>query len=54
MQSKSSSFPSKGIIAVIRAMMDSGEYDECDYGVVIDIYQLLPLDYMNFLQSEKC
>ena len=26
----------------LRAMMDSGEYDECDYGMVIDIYQLLP------------
>ena len=26
----------------IRAMMDSGEYDECDYGMVIDIFQLLP------------
>lgn len=29
----------------IKAMMDSGEYNECDYGMVIDIYQLLPKDY---------
>ncbi len=47
-------FISSKMAPFIRAMMDSGEYDECDYGVVIDIYQLLPVDYMNFLQSEKC
>lgn len=42
-------FISSKMAPFIRAMMDSGEYDECDYGVVIDIYQLLPVDYMNFL-----
>lgn len=47
-------FISSKMAPFIRAMMESGEYDECDYGVVIDIYQLLPVDYMNFLQSEKC
>lgn len=41
-------FISSKMAPFIRAMMDSGEYDECDYGVVIDIYQLLPVDYMNF------
>lgn len=38
----------------IRAMMDSGEYNECDYGMVIDIYQLLPQDYMRYIDSELC
>lgn len=38
----------------IRAMMDSGEYSECDYGMVIDIYQLLPRDYMEYIDSEIC
>ncbi len=38
----------------IRAMMDSGEYNECDYGMVIDIYQLLPRDYMKYIDSEIC
>lgn len=47
-------FISSKMAPFIRAMMDSGEYDECDYGVVIDIYQLLPSDYMKFLKSEKC
>ena len=28
----------------IRAMLDSGEYDEFDPGMVLDIYQLLPAD----------
>lgn len=38
----------------IRAMMDSGEYNECDYGMVIDIYQLLPQDYMKYIDRELC
>lgn len=38
----------------LRAMMDSGEYDECDYGMVIDIYQLLPRDYIRYIDSEIC
>ena len=47
-------FISSKMAPFIRAMMDSGEYEECDYGVVIDIYQLLPADYMKFVKSEKC
>ncbi len=47
-------FISSKIAPFIRAMMDSGEYDECDYGVVIDVYQLLPADYMKFLKNENC
>lgn len=38
----------------IRAMIDSGEYDECDYGMVIDIYQLLPKDYVRYIDSSVC
>lgn len=38
----------------IRAMTDSGEYNECDYGMVIDIYQLLPKDYIKYIDSEIC
>ena len=34
------------IAPFIRAMLDSGEYNECDYGIVIDVYQLLPKDYV--------
>lgn len=46
-------FISSKIAPFIRAMMDSGEYDECDYGVVIDVYQLLPKDYIKFIGNEK-
>ena len=38
----------------IRAMMDSGEYNECDYGMVIDVYQLLPKDYIKYIDREIC
>lgn len=38
----------------IKAMMDSGEYNECDYGMVIDIYQLLPKDYTKYIDHEIC
>lgn len=38
----------------LKAMMDSGEYNECEYGMVIDIYQLLPKDYVRYIDSEIC
>lgn len=47
-------FISSKIAPFIRAMMESGEYDECDYGVVIDVYQLLPQDYKKYVENEKC
>ncbi len=51
---KNLEFISSKVAPFIRAMMDSGEYDECDYGVVIDVYQLLPKDYVQFLKSDRC
>lgn len=38
----------------IRAMIDSGEYNECDYGMVIDIFQLLPQHYMEYIDPSIC
>ncbi len=38
----------------IKAMIDSGEYNECDYGMVIDIFQLLPMHYMQHIDSSLC
>lgn len=38
----------------IKAMMASGEYNECDYGMVLDIYQLLPEDYMKYIDQKIC
>ena len=42
------------IALFLRAMMDSGEYDECDYGMVIDVFQLLPEDYRKYIDSSVC
>ena len=35
-------------------MMDSGEYDEFEPGMVLDVYQLLPEDYMKHLHGGNC
>lgn len=45
---------SSKIALFIRAMMDSGEYNECDYGMVIDIFQLLPEHYIQYINSSLC
>ncbi len=42
------------IAPFIRAMMDSGEYDEFERGMVLDVYQLLPEDYMKYLSGGNC
>ncbi len=42
------------IAPFLRAMMDSGEYDECDYGMVIDVFQLLPEDYRKYIDPAVC
>lgn len=38
----------------IRAMLDSGEYDEFSPGMALDIYQLLPEDYMKYINGANC
>lgn len=45
---------SSKIAPFIRAMMDSGEYDECDYGMVLDVFQLLPGDYTKYIDASVC
>ena len=45
---------SSKIAPFIRAMMDSGEYDERDYGMVIDVFQLLPADYVQSIDAAVC
>ncbi len=37
----------------IQAMVDSGEYDEREYGMLIDMYQLLPADYAKYIDSRR-
>ena len=38
----------------VRAMLDSGEYDEFQPGMVLDMYQLLPEDYMKYIHGANC
>lgn len=38
----------------VRAMLDSGEYDEFEPGMVMDMYQLLPEDYMKYIHGANC
>ena len=38
----------------INSIITSGEYDEQDYGVVIDVCQLMPEDYVNNIVSDNC
>lgn len=45
---------SRKIAPFIRAMIDSGEYNELDYGMVIDVYQLLPQDYIKYIDRSIC
>jgi len=45
---------SSKIALFIKAMMDSGEYDEFQPGMVLDVYQLLPEDYMKYLHGGNC
>jgi len=42
------------IAPFVRAMMDSGGYNEFERGMVLDIYQLLPEDYMKCLSDANC
>lgn len=38
----------------VRAMLDSAEYDEFEPGMVLDMYQLLPEDYMRYIHGTNC
>ena len=42
------------IAPFIRAMLDSGEYDEAEPGMVLDMYQLLPEDYDRYVRGAEC
>lgn len=42
------------IAPFINTMMESGEYDEFDRGMVLDVYQLLPEDFEKFVNKEFC
>lgn len=45
---------SKRIAPFINSIIKSGEYDKLDYGLVIDVSQLLPGDYLAHIDQEFC
>lgn len=47
-------FISEKISKFIQSMIDSGEYDEQDYGMVIDVCELLPCDYVKNINPNYC
>lgn len=38
----------------VRAMLDSCEYDEFEPGMILDMYQLLPEDYVKYIRGANC
>ena len=38
----------------VRAMLESGEYDEHEPGMVLDMYQILPKDYDRYICGANC
>jgi len=38
----------------VRAVLDSGAYDKCVPGMVLDMYQLLPEDFNRYVRGANC
>ena len=38
----------------VRAMLESGEYDEHEPGMVLDMYQMLPQNYVKYVRGANC
>jgi len=45
---------SKRISPFINAMLNSGDYDKFDYGMVIDVCQLMPEDFVQYIGNSTC
>ena len=45
---------SRKMAPFVRAMLDSGQYDEYTPGMVLDMYQLLPEDYDKYIRGANC
>ena len=44
---------SEKVALFIKAMMETGEYDEFEPGMVVDVYQLLPEHYVKYLNYQN-
>lgn len=45
---------SKKVAPFINAILKSGEYDKFTYGLVIDVCQLMPEDFMTYIDRDIC
>jgi len=45
---------SEKVALLIKAMLESEEYDEFEPGMVVDVYQLLPEHYVKYLKDKNC
>jgi len=45
---------SEKIALLIKSMIESGEYDEFEPGMIVDVYQLLPEHYIKYLKGKNC
>ena len=45
---------SKTIAPFINAMLKSGRYNEFKPGMVLDVYELLPMDYIKYIKQDNC
>ena len=45
---------SKTIAPFINAMLESGRYNEFKPGMVLDVYELLPEDYIKYIKQDNC
>lgn len=45
---------SKRVAPLINAIFKSGEYDKFDYGLVVDVCQLMPEDFLKYVDQDLC
>ena len=45
---------SEKVALFLKAMLESGEYDEFEPGMVADVFQLLPEHYVKYLSDKNC
>ena len=45
---------SRGLAPFLRGMIDGDEFEKYDHGVILDVFQLAPEDYVQYVQNETC
>ena len=45
---------SRGLAPFLRGMIDGDEFEKYDHGIILDVFQLTPEDYVKHVQNENC